>query len=211
VISYLRLFFELTFSGYPFAFWTGFPEKRRNRTIQKEFGFHAWHIIPVQHRLYALKIADYISARAMKETVIVEVGCGLGAILGRIRYGMKYGYDHEHKVIEAARMLYETRKDVLFSTGSFEQVKMHKRIDFLVMVNFIHEIEPQVLKGYLLDILSTADVGMIVADEVQGPGYKYHHSFAGLLPADWRLADRKRMNGMRDLVVFTRQMNVNHG
>lgn len=201
--DYIKLFFELILAGYPMAFWTGFVKKRRNRELQKEFGFHMWHILPIEHRLYALKIADFINGKSNNESVIVEIGCGLGTILTKLKNGKKFGYDISEQVIEAARKVNDSRSDIKFEQGSFDLVKdSYKKVDFFITANFMHEIEGDVLKSYYQDVLRHVEVTYILADEVRGDGYKYNHDLSKMLAPSMKIIHREKMNDVRDLVIF---------
>lgn len=200
--SYFKLLLDLTIAGYPFSFWIGWIKKIRNRKLYNEFNFNRWHILPVNHRLYALKIIGYINSRIKKEDTVVEVGCGLAEILTAIKSGIKIGYDIDANVIRAARQINQDRDDISLNVGSFTDVNISTEIDFLVTVNFIHEIPPGTLKAYYAQLCNQWNVRILIADEVQGKDYKYTHHIADLIPDYFTLDCTFNVNSMRKVVVY---------
>ncbi len=192
----------MTLAGFPFAFWIGLIKKNRNRKLYREFHFNQWHTFPVNHRLYALKIMQYLNRHTTNSDVIVEVGCGLAEILGGVRKGLKIGYDIEPNVIRAAQFLHKNRRDIKLEIGSFEQVHSDDAISFLVTVNFIHEIAPDALEKMYLHIFNKFQVKILIAEEVKGHDYKYHHNISKLIPAYFVLEQTIKVSDSRRVLVY---------
>ena len=143
------------------------------------FKFGSWHVVPINQRPYALEIYrtlnNYIEKIKLHYVPIVEVGCGLGDIIGSLRwkYG-KIGYDLSLNVLKGAELLHP---DVIFHQGTFENVNC-KNIRYLIMVNFIHVIPPDKLKKSIEQILDKNKVEMFVLDTFrnnEGTEYIYSH------------------------------------
>lgn len=158
----------------------GTVHKIRNRILQKRFNFGEWHLTPIEFREYALWIQDtinhYIKAGKLEKSgLVVEIGCGLGEIMGGVLLDHKIGIDRSQEVIEAAGYLYPKAE---FKVGSFDDLSGEK-IELLIIVNFIHEIDPRELKEYIREIISRNDIRMIVIDRVENiekSNYRYAHS-----------------------------------
>jgi len=200
--NYLKLLIDLTISGFPFSFWIGWIKKIRYRRLYREFNFDRWHILPLNHRLYALKIIRYINKRVKKDHVIVEVGCGLGEILMGIKGGVKIGYDIDRNVIRAAQHITRNRNDIHLQAGSFADINSPGKIDFLITVNFIHAIAPEILKTYYSQLCGKWEVRTIIADEVKGKDYKYTHRIVDLIPDYFTLDCAFKVNELRRIVIY---------
>lgn len=143
------------------------------------FKFSSWHVVPMNQRPYALEIYrtlnNYIEKFEFPYSPMVEVGCGLGDIIGSLRweYG-KIGYDLSLNVLKGARLLHP---DVIFHQGTFSNVNC-KKIRCLIMVNLIHVIPPDKLKKSIEQILDKSKVEMFVLDtfrDNEGTEYIYSH------------------------------------
>ncbi len=142
--------------------------------LQHLFHFDKWHTMPIEHRPYALELCRYVNELIEKEGLenVVEIGCGLGETLARIKVRQKIGFDMEENVIRAGRAI---NKTIEFHTGTFGDVR-GRDIDVLITVNFIHNIAPDELKRQFADVLSNNNkVKFIVVDSVE---YTYLHNFA---------------------------------
>lgn len=136
-----------------------------NYFLYKVFDFGKWHIIPYEDKEYAQDIVKELN-RYLKNVkgdgYIVEVGCGLGDIIKRIDCNKKIGYDISDNVLKAAKFIC---KDMVYEVGSFDTV-CQKHIKCLIMVNFIHGINPDVLKSNIRTLLKKCDIDMFVMDRI---------------------------------------------
>jgi hypothetical protein len=141
------------------------------------YEFDAWHAnSPLSARPYRLTVARIVNE--LKPTTVVEVGCGLGGIISNINAEKRYGYDIDVGVIRASRFLHSN--DITFIHGDLSVVSL-KQIDVLVLVNWIHDISPQMLEGLITPLLSRTHYLLLDAIDSDGPtGYKYKHDFAFL-------------------------------
>lgn len=89
----------------------------------------------------------------------------------------KYGYDINCNNVVAAQFFH---KDTHFICGGFESVK-NKNIEVLILVNFIHGIEPAELKTIINKLINENHVKYFVIDIVSGKGYRYKHNGSYLL------------------------------
>lgn len=178
--------------------------------LEKVYHFNPWHCDPAETRPYAVWIIHYLNkmivAGRIKQGNIIEVGCGLGDIIGSVSWKQgKKGYDLEKEVISAARWLHPR---VQFQQGTFSDVKSDKnRISCLIMVDFIHTLSPEDLRENIQTMLENNTVDMFVLDtfsNTQGTVYKYSHDGQYLYGENYRLVKKSRSfeaaNGARRYV-----------
>lgn len=162
--------------------------------LQKIYHFPAWNIIPINDRPYAREIVCHIQKYVdkKKRCNIVEVGCGLGSIIGNIKdCGKRIGVDINNTSIYVARILHPF---VEFRTGSFKDVDVGK-IDCLIMVNFIHRIPEDKLRHDVQTLIAHNQVKVIVFDTFKNnrnTEYLYSHRGEYLLGDKYRLIRRSR-------------------
>lgn len=164
--------------------------------LQFRYKFSPWHIVPINERPYALEVYrtlnNYIEKHDFPHAPIVEVGCGLGDIIGNLKwtYG-RIGFDRCPEVLKAARLVHSK---VIFCKGSFGDVNCHE-IKCLIMINFIHVIPPYKLKEDIDQILSKCRVEMFVLDTFRsniGTEYSYSHDGKYLFDGKYKLIKRSR-------------------
>jgi hypothetical protein len=89
------------------------------------------------------------------------------------------GLDMDVKVLRVARLLKaKNKKSTSFAEFHFPESSLRNEIDTLLMVNWVHHVEPELLKTkiaeYFINNLNAA--GMILIDTVQDPTYRYNHN-----------------------------------
>ena len=133
-------------------------------------GFHEWHIEPVNFRKYGIYIIDYLNKDEMN--LVIEVGCGIGEIIGNCRAKERRGYDIERCVIEAAKKVYRKTQ---FYVGSMENIR-NLKIDCLITVNWIHSMETDELISLYLDALKNNQIKEIILDVIcNDSSYIHNH------------------------------------
>lgn len=160
--------------------------------LKRVFHFEPWHVSSFLDRPYAHSVVDFLNSRPQR-TSVVEVGCGLGDILRHLDYKDRLGLDRSQEVLRAARILAlispRQRRHTTFQTFDFLADDLTGQFDAIVLVNWIHEIDPAALKG-AVDKLFTKNLrtnGVIVFDVLDSPGYRYSHSveeISGNLPGE---------------------------
>lgn len=159
--------------------------KRIPRQILKTFfRFDKWHVIASGERKYVHDIIKFLNNLPEQERKsVVEIGCGLGDIIKKLRYAIKVGYDNEKNVTRAARFLASiTFNDTEFSEFVFPTSKLNDKLNAIVMVNWIHHVESSLLKEYLelYFLKNLSAYGCIIIDTVQAKNYKYNHDISYL-------------------------------
>lgn len=144
--------------------------------LSKFFSFPAsWHP-PTSMRPYRITISKVVNE--LNPSVVCEVGCGLGSILSRLNAPQRIGYDIDPGVVRAARLL--RSRGIQFLQGTLDSVSV-PRIDVLILVNWIHEINPDNLEQLLVPLLPRTRYLLLDAiDPDNSFGYRYKHDFAFL-------------------------------
>jgi len=146
--------------------------------LHRIFGFDAWHVGPLMCKQYAQGIITYCNNNPIRDS-IVEIGCGLGDVLRNVLYKSKTGYDIEQNVLKAARFLtfWGRAGNITFSMFSFPHDKLEGKYDIIILVNWIHHIQPEVLKENIEKYFSCNlnKDGSVIIDTVQDKEYKVNH------------------------------------
>lgn len=142
------------------------------------FHFDNWHISPLSSRRYAQDLILFLNKIENNESYL-EIGCGLGDIIRNINFKKRLGLDYENEVLRAARLLsfLSFQRNISYKKFTFPIDPIESKFDVIVLVNWIHNIEPEILKSKLTDYFQNNLVtnGMIIIDTVQNDGYRYNH------------------------------------
>jgi SAM-dependent methyltransferase len=149
------------------------------------FRFDRWHIIPLSNRPYARDIISYLNSLPKEQrTNVLEIGCGLGDIIRHIEFKERVGLDADKNVLRAARFLAWLRrsKKMRFARFDFPDSILSGSYEVIIMVNWIHTICPQVLKGKLEEYVQNnlRAGGTIIIDTVPDKEYRYNHDIRSL-------------------------------
>ena len=148
------------------------------KLIVKLFKLDEWHYSGHYEKEYAqcaVKMINNLIERDEKaDGYILEIGCGLGDIIGHVKAkrNKKTGIDLEQKVVYAAGILHP---DTQFRKGSFASVR-NQKIYCLIMVNLLHFINPDYAKEEIRKILENNRVEYVVLDELrdtENTSYRY--------------------------------------
>ena len=144
------------------------------RFLRVFYGFHPWHAAaPISARPYRQTVAHMVNE--LKPEVVVEVGCGLGAILSLIQAKSRYGFDLDEGAIRAAKIL--RSKAIAFTKGDISCIGDYK-IDVLILVNWIHEISPEQLESWVRPLLPRTKYLLLDAIDKNNPAeYSFMHDF----------------------------------
>ncbi len=137
--------------------------------LQHKYNFQQWHTTPINFRPYAIGIVNYLNKQKKKK--VVEIGCGLGEIIGNIMGCEREAFDLDINVIKAAKRLY---RNTSFQVGTFENIKDQK-IDYLITVNFIHVIPSDELKEKYQYLCRNNNIKHIILDITDSLEYQFTH------------------------------------
>lgn len=155
--------------------------KKVYKVLQRIYPFDDWHLETINCKPYAreviLKTEQYLNNKEIQ--YIVEIGCGLGEIIGNIRINSnkkcrKIGIDQDKNVIKAAKLLHPS---IMFLEGSFDRCKNRDGC-CLIMVNFIHMIPKEELKKEIGRFLLANKVDLVILDTFsrnKNTEYVYSH------------------------------------
>lgn len=167
------------------------PRKRRTRAVRCAlarlwlralrwlFPFDAWHAsAPYPCRPYKQAVVEL--ANSLHPAVAVEVGCGLGDIISRVKAADRIGIDRDRQVIRAARLLHW--RGTWIEGDATRVLRLgYARIDCLIMVNWIHALSAEDLAALLLPLLPLTRYLILDAIDPDSPGsYRYRHDFSFL-------------------------------
>lgn len=154
--------------------------------LYRLFRFDPWHLGHGGDP-YARAIVRFLNARPPQlRDRVVEIGCGLGEILRRLRFRSRLGLDRDPRVLQAARILARLRghRNITFAEFEFPSAELKGDYDAIVMVNWIHQVPPgplaAALRGYFAAHLNPG--GVIVIDTVRDPAYTHTHDVRALTP-----------------------------
>jgi hypothetical protein len=171
------------------------------RFLRLLFRFEAWHAsAPYSCRAYKRAVVEL--ANALHPAVAVEVGCGLGDIISRVKAAVRIGIDRDAPVIRAARVLHWRGRWIQGDGRCVSQLP-HSRIDCLIMVNWIHSLSADDLAALLLPLLPMTRYLILDAIDVDGPvSYRYKHDFGFLAALTRRVRTARVTDEPRTFLVL---------
>jgi SAM-dependent methyltransferase len=147
--------------------------------IRKYFNYNPWHDSFFSDRPYAQKIVAHLNKRQEKISVL-EIGCGTGDILRRLRFKEKYGFDYDSNVLKGLRFLSFFQNNggkIKTKKFDFNKDQINKTYDVIILVNWIHKIEGKKLKSkiqkYFSENLNIG--GELIFDTLSNSKYEYNH------------------------------------
>jgi hypothetical protein len=154
-------------------------DRLRLHALRLLFRFDPWHAAaPYSCRPYKALVVEL--ANALQPAVAVEIGCGLGDIIGRVDAADRFGVDADYRVIRAARFLHGGRGRWIHGDGNCidSLLTPERRIDCLIMVNWIHSLSPEHLADLVVPLLARARFLIVDAIDPDGPSsYRHKHEF----------------------------------
>ncbi len=134
------------------------------KLLRKVFKFPEWHESPINMRPYAIETVRYVDSIYYETNTrlnVVEIGCGIGDIIGNIgsKY-LKYGYDIDKSVLRAGRLVHPMTR---FHYGSFGDVKIGN-IYILIALGFFHRQSDKYIKSFFIDLFKNNDVKYVILE-----------------------------------------------
>jgi SAM-dependent methyltransferase len=168
------------------------------------FGFDAWHVGgSYSARAYKSQVVAIVNA--LRPKTVVEVGCGLGDIVRRVRASRKIGIDIDARVIRAARCLHPFAASWMQGTGRSAELELAapEGIDCLIMVNWIHTLSPAELKTLIEPSLRHVRYLLVDAIDPDGPSsYRYKHDFDFLNGKAELMSQTRAIAEPRSFILF---------
>ena len=153
-------------------------DRQKLIVLQRIYQFNKWHAnAPYSCRPYKKVLVNEINNLNIN-SVAVEIGGGLGDIISKIKTKKKYLIDLDSKL---EKIIYILHKNILFVHGSFDEVKTipEKNIDILILINWIHELDKDIILNSIYKIKKTKKIKYLILDEINNnmQGYKHKHRF----------------------------------
>jgi SAM-dependent methyltransferase len=168
------------------------------------FGFDPWHSHASYHcRPYKRVLVDI--ANSVVPQTVVEVGCGLGDIVRRVRARSRIGLDIDGRVIRAARFLNPRSVRWIEGDGSMVErcIAPGQDIDCLIMVNWTHNVAADQLASLLLPLLPRTKYLILDAIDADAPAsYRFRHTFAFLMPFAARVSTTRVDHEPRSFILL---------
>lgn len=164
----------------------GFLKREKYKKMQRTYHFDNWHISPYELRKYLQATVDYINSKDAQ--VVVDIGCGLGEMLRRIKAADRVGMDVHEETIRAAEQL--SKGDITYCVGSFQELQMEKPIDYLVSLGFMHGGTEEAWRMSYRDAAKRNHILHFVVDTVPEEGGSHYLNFSDILPDYYHLVDK---------------------
>jgi SAM-dependent methyltransferase len=150
--------------------------------LSKVYGFESWHKY-YRDKPYARAIIAYCNSLPMRGSVL-EIGCGLGDIIRRLRFDTKTGYDRSPEVVRAARIFSAlTFANTKFREFDFIESAVDGSYDVIIMVNWLHDIAAEKLAPRIRRIFqcNLKPGGRLIIDTIaNNPDYPFNHDILEL-------------------------------
>ena len=151
------------------------------RRIQKIYKFDTWHFSPYEWREYLQKTAEYINANNAKK--VIDIGCGLGELLRHLNAETRIGLDaHEEEIMAASAL---NHGNIIYKTGSFNEVVGEKNVDYLVTLGFTHGSPEETWRTPYHTIAEKNDIKNFIVDTVPAEGASHFLDFSKILPSNY--------------------------
>lgn len=150
------------------------------------FNAPIWHATLPAHKQYPLDVTKYLNSRpGAGRKFAMEIGCGIGDISAKLDFDSRQCYDIDKNAIKLFKIVNPL---CLFSTISFGILDFPKEMpphaedfDAIILVNWIHELDPQTLKAALEVLFGyLSPGGELVIDTVADTEYRFNHDVAYL-------------------------------
>lgn len=191
----------------------------RYSILQKLYGFHKWHIVPVEGRPYGMEVIKLcnrilVKDKDAKRGVIIEVGCGLGDILNKINTlkENKIGYDIDEKVIKGARIAHP---GIRFQVGEFAPDIRGEHISVLIAVNFLYSLEGKIVEKEFQKLVINNDIKYIITETMYPatPNYPHSHDMDKILGENYTCIRKRGFaaaeNSRRFILLYAKNKYIN--
>lgn len=158
------------------------PHRIFRKVFSKVLNIDPWHGFILRDRQYAIELINFINNdNSLHKNKIVEIGCGLGDIIRNIKSDEKYCFDMDMRVLKGLKYLSLFRNvgngKIFIKQFDFVNDKLTGKFDIIILMGFLHIIEPNVLVQKLKELYAVIGVGgCLFIDTVSDPGYLYCHN-----------------------------------
>jgi SAM-dependent methyltransferase len=150
------------------------------------YGFDRWHVGHADEAYVGDIVRTLNAWPDSRRQAALEIGCGLGDILRRLRFRRRVGLDRDAQVIAAARLLarFHSGEPLEFDAFEFPGDQLTGAYDAIILVNWIHQIDAATLRQAVHACMAhnLRPGGGLVLDTVDDPAYMYNHDVRVLAP-----------------------------
>lgn len=151
----------------------------------KLFKFNRWHIQKTKDRPYVNGIINFInSLPQVKNFTVLEIGWGLGDIIGAVNCKKRYYLDNDVNDLRAARLIsfLKFNFNSVFNLYQFPDIISMIKFDCIILVNWTHEIQYEILKPGLISLFeeNLNKEGLIVIDSAESTNHKFCHNIESI-------------------------------
>lgn len=140
----------------------GMFQASRYYLLYRRYHFEGWHwCSPFYWKPYKKQVVQMVND--LRPRSVVEIGCGLGEIIARIKSDKKIGGDIDNAVIQSARSLYP---HIAFVHGGLEIIKDIKNVDVVICINWPHSLPSSQFIAMVDDYCKGGNVGCLLIDTV---------------------------------------------
>jgi len=180
--------------------------RSQRAVLQRIYGFDRWHV-GHSGEPYVQDIVDALNRwPEPSRDAVVEIGCGLGDIVRRLRFRRRVGLDRDSGALAAARFLsrFSTVAPPVFEPFEFPGSPLHGVYNAIIMVNWIHQVDPETLAGALREYAAhhLRPGGAVVLDTVDDAAYEHNHDVAALAWPGASIAELGRYARGRHVWMF---------
>ena len=160
------------------------------------FNIDRWH---KQGGLHCSKRNPYIVeiVNSISPESVVDIGCGLGAILSEVNASSLLGIDYSEIARESHQLKVRN-----FKHGTFDHISGNYEV--LIATNFLHSFDQSIVKNWIESAISRNSVKFLIFDEIHenSEGYKYKHKFDAIVPKIKLIKRKEFILEKRDIVLF---------
>jgi len=145
------------------------------KLLTKLFRLRPW----VQRAPYACrpyKAEAVRLANSVGPDLVVDIGCGIGDIVSKVRAKRRFGFDRDKASIKAAKWLYRqtTFGDAALSDAEIVAEKVAAPIDLLIMVNWTHGISFEDMAAGIAKLKQLIPVKYFLIDSINSDWKNSH-------------------------------------
>lgn len=164
------------------------------------FKIDGWHGMHNRfNRPYKQDLINYLQENKFNN--VLEIGCGIGEIIGNSKAKKSLGLDIDNEVVKLATLLYPKTR---FITGDANIIDTSIHYDCVVIVNWIHNFDLNYFVNIIYPKIKSAKVFILDEIVLGTPGYMFYHQFNTIFSECNRKILGTYDNGCRQLVIYIR-------
>jgi hypothetical protein len=175
-------------------------------TLKLRYGLDIWHW---RSNFYCRKYKKIVVRELNKlpiEQVTIDLGGGLGEILGRLKTKENILIDLDEKALKASEKIPGLKITKRIKGSWKEAIDLTPNtIDIFIAINWIHGVKPKELTAHLENILKRKKIKFLLVDSLITPSNNsFKHDFKFLEKLGYKIAKRFDDGGenLREFIIF---------